>query len=140
MKEYFHFHQSETIQWGTRMKKKINTKVMLIAAIAIVVTAVCSMLLFYQILESQIFDDLKANAHVISQMGVERLTEKSDYDLGDDGLRITLIGEDGIVIYDSLENEAVMENHNDRPEIIEAYKSGEGTAIRKSATSADHTF
>ena len=140
MKEYFHFHQSETIQWGTRMKKKINTKFMLIAAIAIVVTAVCSMLLFYQILESQIFDDLKANAHVISQMGVERLTEKSDYDLGDDGIRITLIGEDGIVIYDSLENEAVMENHNDRPEIIEAYKSGEGTAIRKSATSADHTF
>ena len=94
MKENFHFHQSETIQWGTRMKKKINTKFMLIAAIAIVVTAVCSMLLFYQILESQIFDDLKANAHVISQMGVERLTEKSDYDLGDDGLRITLIGED----------------------------------------------
>ena len=32
---------------------------MLIAAIAIVVTAVCSMFLFYQILEEQIFDDFK---------------------------------------------------------------------------------
>ena len=41
------------------MKKKINTGFMLIAAIAIVVTAVCSMFLFYQILEEQIFDDLK---------------------------------------------------------------------------------
>ena len=40
---------------------------MLIAAIAIVVTAVCSMLLFYQILEKQIFDDLAANAHVIAR-------------------------------------------------------------------------
>ena len=41
------------------MKKRINTGFMLIAAIAIVVTAVCSMFLFYQILEEQIFDDLK---------------------------------------------------------------------------------
>ena len=48
------------------MKKRINTGFMLIAAIAIVVTAVCSMFLFYQILEEQIFDDLKASAHVVS--------------------------------------------------------------------------
>ena len=46
------------------MKKRINTGFMLIAAIAIVVTAVCSMFLFYQILEEQIFDDLKANAQL----------------------------------------------------------------------------
>ena len=140
MKNYFHFYKSGTIQWGIRMKKKINAKFMLIAAIAIVVTAVCSMLLFYRILESQIFDDLKANAHLISQMDAKSLTGQIDYDLSDDGLRITLIGEDGTVLYDSLEDENMMDNHKDRPEILAAYENGEGKAIRKSATSAEHTF
>ena len=50
------------------MKKKLNSKFMLIAAIAILVTAVCSIGLFYSILVQQIYDDLKANAHVISRL------------------------------------------------------------------------
>lgn len=140
MKNYFHLHKSETIQWGIRMKKKINAKFMLIAAIAIVVTAVCSMLLFYRILETQIFDDLKANAHLIALINAREVTGEINYDLSSDGLRITLIAEDGSVIYDSLEDEDVMENHNDRPEILAAYEKGEGKAIRRSATSAKHTF
>ena len=35
---------------------------MQISAVAIVVTAVCAMFLFYNILKDQIFDDLKSNA------------------------------------------------------------------------------
>ena len=50
------------------MKKKINHKFMLISAVAIIIIALCSMVLFYDILKRQIFDDLKANAHVISMM------------------------------------------------------------------------
>lgn len=42
------------------MKKKINSKFMLISAIAIIVMAICAMVLFYDILKKQIFDDLKA--------------------------------------------------------------------------------
>ena len=53
------------------MKKKINSKFMLISAIAIIVMAICAMVLFYDILKKQIFDDLKANAHVISMMNPE---------------------------------------------------------------------
>ena len=55
------------------MKKKINHRFMLISALAIIVIAVCSMVLFYDILKKQIFDDLKANAHVISLMQPEEL-------------------------------------------------------------------
>ncbi len=140
MKNYFHLHESETIQWGIRMKKKINAKFMLIAAIAIVVTAVSSMLLFYRILETQIFDDLKANAHIIAMTNTKEFTGDLDYDLNRDGIRITFIREDGSVLYDSLEDESIMENHKTRPEIAAAFESGEGKAIRRSATSADHTF
>ena len=75
------------------MKKKINTGFMLIAAIAIVVTAVCSMFLFYQILEEQIFDDLKANAHVVSVISPDQLSKDITYSLETDGLRITCVDE-----------------------------------------------
>ena len=62
---------------------------MLIAAIAIVVTAVCSMFLFYQILEEQIFDDLKASAHVVSVISPNELSKDITYSLENDGLRVS---------------------------------------------------
>ena len=82
---------------------------MLISAIAIIVMAICAMVLFYDILKKQIFDDLKANAHVISMMKPEDLPNEINYNLNEDGLRITLIAEDGTVIYDSMEDESKME-------------------------------
>ena len=122
------------------MKKKINHKFMLISAVAIIIIALCSMVLFYDILKRQIFDDLKANAHVISMMEPDRLPNEINDNLDKDGLRITLVNQDGSVIYDSLEDETKMENHKDRPEIAETLTKGEGYDIRKSATSTKHTF
>ena len=122
------------------MKKKINIGFMLIAAIAIVVTAVCSMFLFYQILEEQIFDDLKANAHVVSVISPDQLSKDITYSLETDGLRITCVDENGDVEYDSMEDVSSMENHKERPEIAEAMKNGEGKSIRVSSTSSKHTF
>ena len=122
------------------MKKKLNEKFMLIAAIAIVVTAVCSILLFYSILLEQIFDDLKANAHVISKLEFMGEGGEISSQLAEDGLRITLIDRDGNVIYDSMQDEEKMENHRGRPEIGRALAVGEGRGMRRSATSAQHTF
>ena len=82
---------------------------MLIAAIAILVTAVCSIGLFYSILVQQIYDDLKANAHVISRLDFEDASQKVCDQLSEDGLRITLIATDGTVLYDSMEDETKME-------------------------------
>jgi len=48
--------------------------------------------------------------------------------------RITIIYSTGKVIADSRENPNVMENHKDRPEIIEAFNGGIGTSTRYSAT------
>ena len=66
--------------------------------------------------------------------------EKDPYNPIDDDLRITLIGSEGEVLYESLLNKDEMDNHNERPEIIEAREKGEGEAIRYSATSGTHTF
>jgi len=48
--------------------------------------------------------------------------------------RITIINRDGVVLGDSVENPAAMENHADRPEVIGALTQGRGSSIRHSAT------
>ena len=48
--------------------------------------------------------------------------------------RITVIDRDGEVLGDSHENPAVMENHGQRPEVIQALSSGIGESSRHSAT------
>ncbi len=127
------------------MKKKLNAKFMLIAAIAIVATAACAIVLFYSILIEQIFDDLKANAHVVAMMGSgleqeDDLTESGQNRFAGDGLRITFINESGEVLYDSEGDETAMENHSGRPEVARALLTGEGRGMRRSATSMKHTF
>ena len=54
--------------------------------------------------------------------------------------RITLLGEDGKVLFDSIENPAEMENHSNRPEFIEAQKKGYSEMIRYSDTLSKQTF
>ena len=125
------------------MKKKINIRFIMIAALAIVVTSLSAMLVYYNILKEQVFGDLKAYAHVIELLNIDDLAagiEKDPYNPIDDDLRITLIGAEGEVLYESLLNKDEMDNHNERPEIIEAREKGEGEAIRYSATSGTHTF
>lgn len=51
-----------------------------------------------------------------------------------DGTRITLVGADGDVLYDSDIDEATMEDHGNRPEIEQALKTGRGSADRSSST------
>ena len=50
------------------------------------------------------------------------------------GARITIINKDGVVLGDSEEDPATMDNHANRPEIIEALSKGTGSSIRYSAT------
>ena len=54
--------------------------------------------------------------------------------------RITLIDEDGTVLFDSrIESQTTMENHNERPEIVEARKNGNGEDVRDSETLGQKT-
>jgi len=50
------------------------------------------------------------------------------------GARVTLIALDGIVIGESDEDRAHMSNHADRPEVIQALQTGQGSSVRFSHT------
>jgi two-component system phosphate regulon sensor histidine kinase PhoR len=52
----------------------------------------------------------------------------------DIGARITVIDADGTVLGDSAEESAGMENHANRPEILDAFAHGTGSSIRHSDT------
>lgn len=49
--------------------------------------------------------------------------------------RVTLIDSDGVVLFDSSEDAITMENHNDRPEVVNARSGSFGTDRRTSETS-----
>ncbi|MBD3239085.1 MAG: HAMP domain-containing protein [Chitinivibrionales bacterium] len=72
---------------------------------------------------ARLFTDTTVNADsLLDVLGVRTRT------------RITLIRPDGVVIADSHEEAAVMDNHGDRPEIIEAMARDTGVSTRYSAT------
>ena len=54
--------------------------------------------------------------------------------------RVTLISEEGEVLYDTVEDEYTFENHLDRPEIRQALKTGRGTDIRRSTSIGEEMY
>ena len=54
--------------------------------------------------------------------------------MAESGARVTLIDSAGRVLADSAHDPETMENHSDRPEIRQAFSSGEGQSVRHSAT------
>lgn len=90
----------------------------------------------------QTADDLRARAQLVEQQLQGRLSD-SDQDwllplvkrLGEQsGTRITIILNDGKVLADSHENAQQMDNHGQRPEVLQAFAGHQGTSIRFSNT------
>ena len=57
-----------------------------------------------------------------------------------DRFRVTWIGADGTVLFDTQVDETTMENHADREEIREAFETGRGSAVRNSSTLTEQTY
>ena len=95
-----------------------------------------------QALEEEYMDAAHAQLESISLIAATKLPSVSDETalqefadwLAQSGVRITFIAEDGIVLADSDEDPANMENHALRPEIQEAFLNGSGRAVRFSKT------
>lgn len=75
-----------------------------------------------QMHNARILDDLR-DGEPIDRI-VARISSPTE------NLRITLIGKDGMVVYDSGKNPRIS-NHNSRPEVRDARESGEGYAIER---------
>lgn len=110
---------------------------MIIAALAIVLTTVLTTIVYYQVFQKEVFEDLKNFCYVLEETGLTEETDTSKMDCyakDSSNIRITIIQEDGLVKYDTSNQIDMHENHKDRPEIAEAFSTGNGQSIRTSTT------
>ncbi len=121
------------------MKKKINVHFMIIASLAILFTLGLVIGTFYELFKNQVFEDLKTYTYIFKEITEQENIKENDY-FEIENLRITIIKDEGTVLFDSNVNENGMDNHGNRPEVQEALKKGEGKAVRTSETLQKSTF
>ena len=133
------------IEWNDNMKKKsmkreINLQFMWVTIIVIFSMTVLLSCVFYELFKSEVLEDLKTYTLELKSVGL--FDDTSDIKEGKsfNEFRITVIGEDGTVLYDNRTDIAQLDNHGTRPEVEQAFKAGEGEAIRESATFQKSTF
>ncbi len=114
------------------MKRKIYIRLCAIGIISIILTAVCTVLIYYGMFKKNTMTNVRNTVIVLSDV-MNNKDVQLDVIKKVNG-RITLIDTDGTVLYDNSADYRVMENHIDRPEVKEALEYGTGTSVHSSAT------
>lgn len=126
------------------MKNKINTRLVLIAIIAIAFTVLGTTLVYYNLFQRQVKNDLAITTKLLRDTNYFENTEVdvSNLDLSTDvkELRITWVDSDGTVLYDNDATATDLSNHLNRPEIQEALENGYGEITRVSDTMNHNTI
>ena len=126
------------------MKKKINTRLVGIAIMAVVSTVISITIVYYGFFERQIRSDLEISAKLLKDThyfeSVNADADTIDLSTDMDELRVTWIGSDGTVLYDNDASPEELSNHANRPEIQEAFTKGSGESVRRSDTMNMNTF
>lgn len=122
------------------MKKKINTRMVLVAVLGIVATMILLMAVFYDVFRKQMISDLRIYALLLQNENSQEQLVATGENMLAEHVRITYMDADGEVLYDNQTDSTDMENHSERPEVREAMENGEGQAIRRSATLDKSTF
>ncbi len=124
-----------------RLPVKINSRFLILTIIAIICTMIISTVIYYEVFRQEIMHDLETFTIVLKNTGVfENTDDLEDLDIEENDFRITLVDSDGTVLYDNIADASGMESHMDRPEIENAFDTGEGEAVRESETFNKSTF
>lgn len=121
------------------MKRKISQHLFLISVFAVLFSVISVTFVYYNLFKIRIMEDLRTYAELLSKVDFENTLESKvlrEYN----GIRITLIGDDGSVLYDNESDPARMKNHVDRPEVKQAIETGRGQSVRKSETLQMRTY
>ncbi len=123
------------------MQKRIFRSLFLIAFTSVLLGTVLIVSVLYGVFTRRLRQELKSEAGYVAA-GLEQAIDIDAYfaQAEKDVTRITLIAADGTVLYDSVADEATMENHADRPEVLQARSTGVGESTRPSATLGEETL
>lgn len=121
------------------MRKAINNTLKSLTITAVIVSTLLTFIAYCTQYSNKEKTDLKSRTKILEQClndfdeGIALDTLHRMYDDTAD-IRVTLIRQDGTVVYDNEADTAVMENHLERPEIVQAIKYGSGSSSRNSKT------
>ena len=121
------------------MEEKISYRLFLMGFLGLIFTTALCIFVFNKAFTAQAWTGLERQADLVSVgYGLTGDPQQlSAFVSGD--LRITLISDDGNVIFESATDQP-MENHLSRPEILQAMQSGVGKDIRDSQTMGYETY
>ncbi len=126
------------------MKRRIYLSLCISGIIVAVLTSMLVLWAVYGSFRKEAMAFLENQSMIVADsMDSSGETQKAYLDKlkGDlNNVRLTLIEDDGTVIYDSFVNAGSMENHANRKEVTEALQEGKGSAIRYSTTLGYDTY
>lgn len=121
------------------MNKRIFRSILLVAGVVLLASFLiildCLYGYFENLQEGQLRDELSLAVSAVEEEGESYLSR-----LKPESYRLTWIGEDGSVLYDTQADAGQMENHKDRTEIQDALKLGQGQSSRYSSTLMEKTL
>ncbi|MBP1561147.1 MAG: PAS domain S-box protein [Oscillospiraceae bacterium] len=121
------------------MTNKIFRSILATSVIVLTATLVIITSVLYDYFTNIHVNQLK-NELVIASVGTEQSGKDYLQKLSFDNYRLTWVAADGKVLFDSKADETSMDNHLDREEIAEAFKTGKGSSSRYSATLTEETL
>ena len=120
------------------MTSKIFKSILLVAAVVLLASVLLIMGVLYDyfggLQQSQLRDKLELAAISVEEDGTAYLSQ-----VHAERYRLTWIGADGAVLYDTSADGSAMENHGQREEVLEALATGTGESTRYSATLLEKT-
>lgn len=115
------------------MNKKIFRSSMLTVFLVLIATIALIMGVLFHFFEQQIQRELVNEAGFLAQ-AVESVGIEYFENLDRTNNRVTLIDQDGIVLFDSVADVSTLDNHAGREEIRAAMENGKGMSVRYSTT------
>lgn len=123
------------------MRQKILKNVTLTVSLAVVLAFILIELVSYRQFYANMQGEVRNEAAYV-QIGLNEVGDSFlDQSVANiTNSRITLIDAEGKVLWDSVEDASDMENHRNRPEVVQAMEQGFGESSRVSATLGESTY
>ena len=113
------------------MKRKVFLRLAILALVVEVISVAVCAIIYLNTIRASVKGSLAQCAELLAGFSseedyIERLQQNTP-----EGIRITLIGQSGDVLFDSMES-TISDNHLNRPEVVSALEDGSGYAVRTS--------
>lgn len=123
------------------MRQRIQRSMAFVVTVTLMISYLLLTVMIYRQSAAIVEDEIRQEADYICQaIEIAGTAYLQQMDEVQDNTRITWVDEDGRVLYDSAEDPGTLENHSDRREIRDAFKTGIGQDIHRSDTLGEEMF